>query len=505
MYSSQYLSSYCEVHQVSVFSQMTNQMKNCPHSSLYYFLVYAYSILFGDDKSLRLLSVLFSMLSLGILYTLSRQFFNRTTSLCALLIMAFHPFHLWYAQEARAYTMACFFSLLFITFFLKALKTNKTIYWFCLPIAGIFAIFSSYHFGFLLLASGLVVLLKNNRPLVKKWFVAFLFIGLFLIIFRPILSDQLSFVKKSFWLVPPSGKWLFQTAMAFTLGYTGTGLLYRLGLSLFLVLFLYGVYSSWGKSKLDTTALLLFLFFPIMATYIFSKVIMPIYITRQLIIFSPFYYLFIAKGIDATEHLMNKRIQTLAAILVFVLLSASLINYYRNIPHRQGLGTYPFRGIVRKQNHHAVLTFLDEEFKEEDIIVVADLNSYYIALNHITKNYKKYNYIPHKVFHYLLYPYSIDAYAKRFLKIEKLSETISDKNLKKLHALTFLPNGEIALKEFRLDKTKQKRIWFLSSGGENRYSLSGEGSKIKEYISKYYEEISAKVQSSVKTELYTRQ
>ena len=72
MFASENLVQTADLSGVSPPSLMLTNMKSDPHSSLYYLLIYAYSALFGDGKSLRVLSVVFSMLSLGLFYKFSR-------------------------------------------------------------------------------------------------------------------------------------------------------------------------------------------------------------------------------------------------------------------------------------------------------------------------------------------------------------------------------------------------------------------------------------------------
>jgi len=72
MFSSDILTKTAQLSGISPSALMVDQMKNDPHSPLYYVVVYFYSFLFGSGQSLRILSVVFSMLSLGIFYLLSR-------------------------------------------------------------------------------------------------------------------------------------------------------------------------------------------------------------------------------------------------------------------------------------------------------------------------------------------------------------------------------------------------------------------------------------------------
>lgn len=119
-YSAQGLKAMTGVSGLPIIPIILNHMKCDPHSPLYYFLVYGYSFFFGNGLSLRFLSVFFSFLSLIIFYRLSRLFFNPSASLYALLFLAIHPFHIWYAQEARGYAAICFLGLLTIYIYVQA-------------------------------------------------------------------------------------------------------------------------------------------------------------------------------------------------------------------------------------------------------------------------------------------------------------------------------------------------------------------------------------------------
>jgi len=266
MFSHRYLQGLNEVSGESVSSLMIKKMKNDPYSSLYYCLLYAYSSVFGDGKDLRVFSVLFGMLSLILFYKLSRLFFSTVVSLYAILIMALNPFHLYYSQEVRPYSMACFVTLWTIYIFFKALKRNTKMHWLWFVFLGIVSLQLSYHFGALLLISIIAVLLsvdfraksgfsqkdqekkififlkkrifdslKSNEQLMKKWFFSFSMIMLSLLIFMPILMNQLSFVKNSFWLKPPSFLVFLHTFKVFTFGYTMLDFKYILGLIVFFI------------------------------------------------------------------------------------------------------------------------------------------------------------------------------------------------------------------------------------------------------------------------------
>ena len=69
--------------------------------------------IFGTSEfSLRFPSLLFSFFTVVLLFFLGRRFFNKKIGLIASFIMGLCPFHIWYAQEARDYSMVLFFGTL---------------------------------------------------------------------------------------------------------------------------------------------------------------------------------------------------------------------------------------------------------------------------------------------------------------------------------------------------------------------------------------------------------
>jgi hypothetical protein len=83
------------------------------HPPLYFLALKAAVMVGGEsDLALRLPSVFFGVLLAPLLYSLGRRLRSATTGLLAALLGASSPFYLWYAQEARMYTMVTALSLL---------------------------------------------------------------------------------------------------------------------------------------------------------------------------------------------------------------------------------------------------------------------------------------------------------------------------------------------------------------------------------------------------------
>jgi len=79
---------------------------------LYYAVMHAV-MLFGEGEwLLRLPSVCFAVLSVPLLYVITQKCLGRTTGLVAAALLTVSPFHIWYSQEARPYTLLLLLALL---------------------------------------------------------------------------------------------------------------------------------------------------------------------------------------------------------------------------------------------------------------------------------------------------------------------------------------------------------------------------------------------------------
>jgi len=501
MYTSQNLAKMAALHKTPILSFMLDRMKNDPHSFFYYFVIYGYSLLFGDGQSLRVLSVFFSMLSLIMFYKLSRLFFNSTTSLYALFLMAFNPFQLWYAQEARAYTMTCFFALWAIYIFFQAIKTDKRNYWILFPVTGLLSLFSSYNTVLLLVSSGVAVCFKTYRRHAKKWLCSILFILAITILFQFILSGQLNMVSHDFWIPKPTLPTLLHTWMFYTLGYSATMIQYKIALPVMFLLFFYGVFLLCKSSRVDTAILLTFLLLPVLLTYFISKTVMPIYIHRQLLIFSPFYFLFIARGLDGIPY---KKVRFFIIICIGALMAASITNYYKGYMVYDGRHAYLLTGVFQKKNYSNLLDKLHGEYQEGDYIAAGDLQSYAITRAFMVKHFSGEDHDPFYSFGFFMFPARLYNFDKYYLDIHELVDSVPAKSNDEMHSFSLLPNGDRSVEMVHLNNTRFKNIWLITSGWYKDDYVEANSVAVQSFLRDDYNKTLLGKQDGVQIERYTR-
>ena len=95
------------------------------HPPTYYILLHHWILLFGDSEvSLRIPSAIFSVLSVLFTYKVGNILFDRRVAAIAALLLALSGFSIYYAQEARMYSLLAFTSVLSVYFLLKHLNKN---------------------------------------------------------------------------------------------------------------------------------------------------------------------------------------------------------------------------------------------------------------------------------------------------------------------------------------------------------------------------------------------
>lgn len=511
MYSAQKVMKMAESNSLPLY--MYRISRDC-HSSLYYLLVYGYSSIFGGGKSLRVVSLIFSVLSLALFYKLSRILLKRSESLWAILLMALSPFHIWYAQEARAYTVALFFILLAAYFYIQALRIGKLLYWFLFAISSALAIYLSYYSIFLIVISGLLVFSKNNYHNIKRWFLSILAVSILLLPLALLFIHHYNFIKDGFWLFKPSLKDTFITLAVFNLGYSAGYIELIAGLVLFFTLFIYGAYSFYKINREYAVMLFLFVSLPITATYLFSIWQTPIYISRQFFIFTPFYYLLIAKGLGSIK---NKSIQSLLGAGVVVVLIFTLLNYYRGfmLPSKSGKEFYI--GIHQKKTYGNLLADIDGKIKDNDLIATTDVQSFAIVSIYYLNAYNSIYFSDNnsRVAYFLFYPFALTELEKKYLRMAELINVLPEDDKRGLYsmkltdryssqdskALFHRVNNRL-IKKYPLEKIEAQRIWLISSIWDKQANLSYNSILVRSALAKYFKKQTFIAKDGILVELY---
>lgn len=141
------------------------------HPPLYFVLVATWRHAFAfTEFSLRLLSLIFGMLSLVGVFLVGRAIRDWWAGIAALSIAAMSPLYWLYSTELRPYSMLLAFSAFATWAFLCAMKTGRLRYYILLAIFSALSLYTHYFAVFLLLAQVLVFSIVTLRNSVRgEW------------------------------------------------------------------------------------------------------------------------------------------------------------------------------------------------------------------------------------------------------------------------------------------------------------------------------------------------
>jgi mannosyltransferase len=105
-----------------------------------------------NEQATRSLSAILGVISIGLLYIVGRELFDRRVAIISALFMAISEFQIWYSQDFRYYPLMVMLTLLSFLFYVRALKNGKRMDWALYVVASIL-LFYTHYLGILLIAA----------------------------------------------------------------------------------------------------------------------------------------------------------------------------------------------------------------------------------------------------------------------------------------------------------------------------------------------------------------
>lgn len=154
---------------------------------LYFVLTRFWASLFGGSIiSIRLLTALFSILSLPALWWLVAELFNAPTAAwISVSLLAVSPFQMLYAHEARPQSLWLLLTIVSSALLLRAIRRQTTVSWVLYGIAMTLNLYSYLFAALVAIAHGIYVLGLNRLRINRTVIAAGLAIGLSLLAFLP--------------------------------------------------------------------------------------------------------------------------------------------------------------------------------------------------------------------------------------------------------------------------------------------------------------------------------
>jgi len=342
-----------------------------PDPSLYYFIMAGWTKIFGfSEASLRVPSLLFNSICILLIFLLGKELFNRRCGLYAALLTALSPFHLWYAQEARCYSMLACCALASAVFQYRSIVrqgnkaapgTRKYIY--ASLACAIAGLYTHPYYIFFAAAQGICFFVYSTKGRFSR---PALWIALAAAAFLPLLAQswtRLAHTLNAYWIPSPGWKSLAITFENLGLGYNSHRAAYRLFDAIAVVLCAAAL-RRWRNNPEERKAAgfsCLLLLFPILAAFTFSRLFVPVYLDRGLIIAAPFYYLLLGAGLDA----LGRKLRALFLAAALLLLAMGIQSFFTDaMPTAPGHHV----GVHLKKPFKAAVKFLKANSGDGDII-----------------------------------------------------------------------------------------------------------------------------------------
>lgn len=125
--------------QQSLPTLAANFLRVGQNGPLYFLILHYWIRLAGiSEFAVRFLSLAFGVLIIPTVFLLGRQLFGAGNGLLAAFLMALSPYHVWYSQEARMYSLVAFLALLSLYLFYLALRKDRWFLWVgCVLVTGL--------------------------------------------------------------------------------------------------------------------------------------------------------------------------------------------------------------------------------------------------------------------------------------------------------------------------------------------------------------------------------
>jgi 4-amino-4-deoxy-L-arabinose transferase-like glycosyltransferase len=134
------------------------------HPPFYPVLMKGWIELFGDSEiPIRLPSLLFGLASLGVLFALTRTWFDRRTALLATVLMSFSPVHIWHSQEAKNNMLLLLLTLLTVYGLQRAWTHNGWRDWLLFVVSAILGLWTNHFSLWVVLSAFLWLWLQAAR------------------------------------------------------------------------------------------------------------------------------------------------------------------------------------------------------------------------------------------------------------------------------------------------------------------------------------------------------
>ncbi len=285
-------------------------------------------LLFGNNEIvLRIIPAVLGVLTIPLFYLIGKELLDRNVGILAAALLAFSSFHIFYSQEARAYSAMLFFASLLIFFFLKAIQENDIKNWILFGVFSAIA-FWLHFYVIVLIASLLIYALVVQLPRYRESLTAI----------KPVAIGGITFFILSLPLILlVIQRFASRTESAPTFGVQGFAIVVEtfrqmstfgdLGFFVLVIFFIIGLAQIFLIDKKKGFLFVTILLFTFLISYILSYK-MPM-MPRHLIFLLIIFFMGIALSYRAFYSLFRHPGTVYILMVIFILINIPVLaNYY---------------------------------------------------------------------------------------------------------------------------------------------------------------------------------
>lgn len=336
------------------------------HPPLYYALLHCWIRLAGKGEfAANFLSLVFGVMLIPMVYRMARALGYPRAGLWAAFLVAISPYHIWYAQEVRMYTLGAWLGLMAAGGLWLALQSprRRLLGWAVYILASAAGLYTLYYFAFLLIALNLWALAEiwpleraRRRPALVHWALAQ---AGALLLYAPWLS--VAFRQATNPPVPPWREW---TPVGKVLLEALTALSFGQSVEpaqvwpFLLVMFALALAGAWSLARRGWRHLLLaagYFLIPLALIELLS-IWSPLYHVRYLFTYAPAFAVLLGVGLEEAGRKWRSA-PWLAGILIALVSTFSLAQYH-------------FLPRYAPDDHRSAVRFLAEHWRPGDAVLV---------------------------------------------------------------------------------------------------------------------------------------
>jgi uncharacterized membrane protein len=299
-----------------------------PYNPPLFYYIEHFMLVFGQNEFvLRFIPALLGALTIPVFYCIGKEFLDKDVGIIMAALLSVSPFHVFYSQEARAYSTMLFLFSLALLFFFVSLRTNKIQAWILFGFFSALTVWTHYYILIplaLLFAYTLYWGISGDRNILQKSSTFTLSLITFTVICLPLVPLLINLYIKRTSLPPLS--WGIKGLEIFNQIFRALSGYHRSVMVIFIGLFIIGIVFMWRTDKSKAVLIGGLLAVPILISFFLAeRMAMDV---RYLFYVYPFFFLGISIGLKSLSGLFKGKNFFSIFVVIFFLIQVPFLALY---------------------------------------------------------------------------------------------------------------------------------------------------------------------------------